>query len=85
MDREAWLGYSPWGCKESDTTEQLTLYLVESLFVTSVPYKILATRETEVGWKGMEGNCQYFLLNFSINLKLLQRVKSNQFLKFLNK
>ena len=24
MDREAWLatGYSPWGCKELDTTEQ---------------------------------------------------------------
>ena len=24
MDRGAWQGYSPWGCKESDTTEQLT-------------------------------------------------------------
>ena len=23
MDRGAWQGYSPWGCKESDTTEQL--------------------------------------------------------------
>ena len=21
MDRGAWWGYSPWGCKESDTTE----------------------------------------------------------------
>ena len=25
MDRGAWGGYSPRGCKESDTTEQLTL------------------------------------------------------------
>ena len=25
MDRRAWLGYSPWDHKESDTTEQLTL------------------------------------------------------------
>ena len=24
MDREAWLGYNPWGPIESDTTEQLT-------------------------------------------------------------
>ena len=24
-DRGAWRGYSPWGCKESDVTEQLTL------------------------------------------------------------
>ena len=24
MDRGAWGGYSPWGRKESDTTEQLT-------------------------------------------------------------
>ena len=26
MDWGAWLGYSPWGCKESDTTERLTLH-----------------------------------------------------------
>ena len=25
MDRGAWRAYSLWGCKESDTTEQLTL------------------------------------------------------------
>ena len=68
-----------------DWATNTLLYLVESLFVTCVPYKILATRETEAEWKGMEGHCQYFLLNFSINLKLLQKVKSNQFLKFLNK
>ena len=24
MDRGAWQGFSPWGCKESDTTEQLS-------------------------------------------------------------
>ena len=23
MDREAWCALCPWGCKESDTTEQL--------------------------------------------------------------
>ena len=27
MDRGAWQGYSPWGRKESDTTERLTLPL----------------------------------------------------------
>ena len=27
MDRRAWWATSPWGCKESDTTEQLTLPL----------------------------------------------------------
>ena len=27
MDRRAWLANSPWGHKESDTTEQLTLSL----------------------------------------------------------
>ena len=25
MDRGAWQGYSPWGCKELDVTEQPTL------------------------------------------------------------
>ena len=29
MDRGAWGGYSPWGCKESDTTEKLTLSLLQ--------------------------------------------------------
>ena len=27
MDREAWRGYSPWGHRELDSTEQLTLSL----------------------------------------------------------
>ena len=27
MDRGAWLGYSPWSCRESDSTKWLTLYL----------------------------------------------------------
>ena len=27
MDRGAWWGYSPWGLKESDMTEQVTLSL----------------------------------------------------------
>ena len=26
MDRGAWGGYSPWGCKGSDTTERLSVY-----------------------------------------------------------
>ena len=25
MDRGAWLGYSPWGCKETDPTERVSL------------------------------------------------------------
>ena len=29
MDRGAWGGYSPWGCKESGTTEKLTLSLLQ--------------------------------------------------------
>ena len=29
MDRGAWGGYSPWACKESDTTEKLTLSLLQ--------------------------------------------------------
>ena len=29
MDKRSLAGYSPWGCKESDTTEQLTLSLSE--------------------------------------------------------
>ena len=24
MDREAWLGYSPWGCKQLDRTKQIS-------------------------------------------------------------
>ena len=32
-------GYSPWGCKETDTTEQLTL----SLFSLSVSVKLLSS------------------------------------------
>ena len=28
MDRGAWRGYSPWGLKESDTTEQLTRVVI---------------------------------------------------------
>ena len=31
MDRETWLGYSPWGRKESDTTERLHSSLTHSL------------------------------------------------------
>ena len=27
MDREAWRVFSPWGCKESNMTEQLTVSL----------------------------------------------------------
>ena len=31
MDRGAWQGYSPWGCKESETTEHvLTKYSIKS-------------------------------------------------------
>ena len=37
MDREAWGGYSPWGHKELDTTEQLALLLV--IQYVQCPYK----------------------------------------------
>ena len=38
MDRGAWQGYSPWGRKESDTTEQLThlLGLIQCTYVKEV-------------------------------------------------
>ena len=39
MDRRAWQDYSPWGCNESDMTEQLTLLLFTSslsCIITSV-------------------------------------------------
>ena len=32
-------GYSPWGCKESDTTEQLTLSLLISEFTFSILFQ----------------------------------------------
>ena len=45
------VGYSPWGCKESDTTEQLNL--VHLTFLTTLRFgpiiiPILHVRETEV-------------------------------------
>ena len=41
MDRGAWWGYSPWGHKESDTTEQLTLSLSLRLSTTHYSNTIL--------------------------------------------
>ena len=32
MDRGSWKGYSPWGHKESQTTEQLTLSLIWEVY-----------------------------------------------------
>ena len=32
IDRASWLGYSPWGHNESDTTEQLTLQSLQISF-----------------------------------------------------
>jgi len=34
-------GYSPWGCKELDMTEQLTLSLLRSWAGISVPYVLV--------------------------------------------
>ena len=31
MDRGPWWVYSPWGCKESDMTEQLTHFIINEL------------------------------------------------------
>ena len=36
----------------------------------------LLTGETEGGREGVYGNSQYFLLNFSVNLKLPPKIKS---------
>ena len=33
MDRGAWEGYSPWGHKESDTTERLSLHFKEGFYI----------------------------------------------------
>ena len=45
MDREAWQAiYSPWGCKQSETTEQPTLLLFhfyELLYKRRMIYEIL--------------------------------------------
>ena len=41
MDRGAWWGYSPWGHKESDTAEQLTLSLSLRLSTTHYSNTIL--------------------------------------------
>ena len=48
MVREAWKAtYSPWDCKESDTTEQLTLSLWASL-VAQMVKSLPAVQETWV-------------------------------------
>ena len=50
MDREA-VGYSPWGCKESDTTEWLTLspHLWQSSDV--LLEKEMATHSSILAWR----------------------------------
>ena len=48
MVREAWKAtYSPWDCKESDTTEQLTLSLWASLVAQTVK-NLSVMQETQV-------------------------------------
>ena len=40
-DRGAWLGYSPWGCKQLDTTEQLSLQItgcLQYIFIFWYPF-----------------------------------------------
>ena len=43
MDRGAWLGYSSWDCKESDTTEQLSLF---SFSITIIRHLLYAKHST---------------------------------------
>ena len=45
---ESLVGYSPWGCKESDTTEQLSL--THSLLIKNLP----ETQKTSVQFLGRE-------------------------------
>ena len=35
MDGGTWLGYSPWGRKESDTTERLHLLRLKKMYITA--------------------------------------------------
>ena len=55
MDRGS-MGYSPWGHKESDTTEQLTLSLLEGMLVktllnqTGIPENLLQVPTYFVPW-----------------------------------
>ena len=36
MDRGAWRGYRPWGHKELDTTEQISLHKIHALIFTRI-------------------------------------------------
>ena len=47
MDRGAWVRYSPWDCKESDTTERLTLSL-SAFFMVQLSHPYMATGKTMV-------------------------------------
>ena len=46
MDKRAWGGYSLWGCKELDTTEQLHYRIKESFPGGSVVKNLPAMQET---------------------------------------
>ena len=53
MDRGAWQGYSPWACRESDTTEQLSLFRNKKLtklleLINEFSYRINKVTDTKV-------------------------------------
>jgi len=45
-------GYSPWGCKESDTTEQLSKH------AEAAEAKAMSKQEVVAAWMKMEGKGQ---------------------------
>ena len=55
MDREAWLTYSPWGRKESDTTEQLSTHNIWTTIMNSISTKTQ---------KLSSGACFFFFFSF---------------------
>ena len=48
------VGYSPWGCKELDTTERLTLHYLYIVFPGGSDGKESAVWETHVQFLGQE-------------------------------
>ena len=63
------MGYSSWGCKELDTTEQLRT--AHSILGVHNGEKMYVCGLLVVRGNGKYGRTLYFPLNFSVNLKLL--------------
>ena len=62
------MGYSPWRCKDSDTTEQLST--AHSIVGVHNGEKMYVCGLLVVRGKGEYGRTLYFPLNFSVNLRI---------------